>query len=223
MKGLVRAILDTFRRSGNSNPPPSLQQAVFTTIYHDNGWQNAESRSGPGSTVARTTSLRTALLALFEELGVRSLLDAPCGDFNWMKEMPLEGVEYIGVDVVVELIARNRRHYGRGGRRFLVADLTADSLPTTDLILCRDGLVHLPDADALRALDCFRQSGARYLLATTFPGQPASSDIAIGQWRPMNLEKAPFNLPPPLRLLSDGCPAPGYTDKALGLWELSQF
>jgi SAM-dependent methyltransferase len=195
---------------------------VFTTIYHDNGWRNAESRSGPGSTVARTASLRATLLALLEELGVRSLLDAPCGDFNWMKEMPLEGVEYIGVDVVAGLIGRNRRLYGRRGRRFLVADIAADPLPTADLILCRDGLVHLPDGDALRALDRFRSSAARYLLATTFPGQPANSDIAAGQWRPMNLEKAPFDLPPPLRLVSDGCPTPGYTDKALGLWELTQ-
>jgi SAM-dependent methyltransferase len=197
------------------------RQAVFTAIYDDNGWQNAESRSGPGSTVVRTASLRPTLLALFEELGVRSLLDAPCGDFNWMKEMPLDGIEYIGVDVVAELIGRNHRLHGRPGRRFLVADLVADALPAADLILCRDGLVHLPDEDVLRALDRFRRSGARYLLATTFPGQPANSEIVAGHWRPMNLEKAPFHLPPPLRLVSDGCTAPGYTDKALGLWELT--
>jgi SAM-dependent methyltransferase len=223
MKGLVRAILDTFRRPWRSEPGPSPRQAVFTTIYHDNGWQNAESRSGRGSTVARTASLRPALLALLEEFGVRSLLDAPCGDFNWMKEIPLEGIEYVGVDVVAELIERNRRLFGRRGRQFLVADVVAHPLPAADLILCRDGLVHLPDGDALRALDHFRRSTARYLLATTFPGQPANSDIAAGHWRPMNLEKAPFNLPPPLRLVSDGCPIPGYTDKALGLWELTQI
>lgn len=223
MKGLVQGILDTLRRPRKCAPDPSSRQAVFTTIYHDNGWQNVESRSGPGSTVARTASLRLALVALLEELGVRALLDAPCGDFNWVKEIPLEGVEYIGVDVVAELIESNRRLFGRRGRRFLVADIAADPLPSADLILCRDGLVHLPDADALRALDHFRHSAARYLLATTFPGQPANSDIVAGHWRPMNLEKAPFNLPPPLRLVSDGCPIPEYTDKALGLWELTQM
>ena len=45
-----------------------------------------------------------------------SLLDAPCGDFNWMRHVPLGGVSYTGADVVPELIARNRRDYGRDGR-----------------------------------------------------------------------------------------------------------
>lgn len=233
MKGLVRTILDAFRRPRRSEPadaassepesarPPS-RQAVFTNIYRDNIWQNAESRSGPGSTVARTAPLRPVLLALFEELGVRSLLDAPCGDFNWMKEMPLGEIQYTGVDVVVDVIERNQRLHGQPGRRFLVADIAADPLPTADLILCRDGLVHLSDGDVLRVLDRFRRSGARYLLATTFPAQPANVDIAAGHWRPMNLEIAPFHLPAPLRRVSDGCTAAGYTDKALGLWELNQ-
>src|SRR5262249_46825833 len=153
--------------AAHSAPARLSREAVFTAIYRDNTWQNAESRSGHGSTVARTTAVRQALLALVEELGVQSLLDAPCGDFNWMKEIPLSGVAYIGVDVVPEMIERNRRLYGKGGRRFVVADIAADPLARADLIFCRDGLVHLSNADALRALDRFHRSGARYLLATT--------------------------------------------------------
>jgi hypothetical protein len=39
------------------------------------------------------------------------LLDIPCGDFNWMKLLNL-GVDYIGADIVGELIAENRRRFG---------------------------------------------------------------------------------------------------------------
>ena len=78
------------------------------------------------------TTMRTytdALPALVKELGVRSLLDAPCGDFNWMRHVDLDGVEYTGGDVVPELVARNRELYGAAGRRFVTLDLTRDPLP----------------------------------------------------------------------------------------------
>jgi hypothetical protein len=52
---------------------------------------------------------------LVEELGVRTFLDIPCGDFYWMKEVKL-GVElYIGADIVSEAIDSNASEYGASG------------------------------------------------------------------------------------------------------------
>ena len=191
-------------------------RTVFTDIYLHNGWEDAESVSGRGSTLARTAVVRRELPRLLAELGARSLLDAPCGDFNWMRHVALPGVAYVGADVVAELVERNRRAYGGGGRRFVALDLTRDPLPRADLILCRDCLIHLSLPDALRALDNFRRSGARHLLATTHTSVGENADVETGGWRPLDLQLPPFDLPAPARLLVEDA-AQG---KCLGLWRL---
>jgi hypothetical protein len=56
---------------------------------------------------------------LIEDIRVRSLLDAPCGDFNWMRHVKLRLREYIGVDVLSQLVARNQQNFGGPHRRFL--------------------------------------------------------------------------------------------------------
>jgi hypothetical protein len=206
-----------------SSTTMSDSAAIFTDIYQTNAWQNAESRSGPGSTVARCQPVIRALRELVEFFAVKTLLDAPCGDFNWMKEVPLEDVRYIGIDVVPEFIEGNRVLHGSSRREFHCRDFTCGPLPRADMIFCRDGLVHLSFADVLKALSTFQHSRARYLVATTFPAQSVNEDIATGGWRPLNLQRAPFHLPPPVRLVSDGCPIPEYADKALGVWRLGHL
>src|SRR5262249_48184994 len=199
---------------------PSPMQAEFTRIHRNNEWLSAESRSGPGSTVVRTAVVRQVLRKLVMEFGIRTLLDAPCGDFNWMKEAHLPLDKYIGVDVVEEIIAHNHWLYGNARREFLVRDLTADPLPRVDMVFCRDCLVHFSFADIRAALRNFRRSGSRYLLTTTFTAWMDNADIRTGGWRPLNLEKAPLDFPPPIKLVTDGCTHPDYTDKSLGLWRL---
>src|SRR5262245_554170 len=161
-------LLRRLARAAGVEPGRRALRRAFEEIYRTGAWPGSESVSGAGSGVARTTLVRAELPALLRELGVRSVLDAGCGDFNWLREPDLSGCRYIGVDVVAELIALNRARHGGAGRDFLVADITRDRLPGVDLILCRDCLVHLSLADALRALSGFRRSGSRYLLATTF-------------------------------------------------------
>ena len=65
------------------------QRATFTRIFDTNAWLNAESVSGPGSTKARGADFRAALVALLDDRGVTSIVDAPCGDFNWMQDVLL--------------------------------------------------------------------------------------------------------------------------------------
>src|SRR5262245_38280912 len=195
-------------------------EAVFRRFYVENLWQ-AESVSGPGSTPWPTAVIRQRLPALFRELEVTTLLDAPCGDFNWLSTCELPP-SYIGCDVVRELIDDVRRRHGRPGRRFEHLDLTRDPLPAADLILCRDCLGHLPFAAIAEALANFRASGARYLLATTFPRWANNSDIvSSGDWRPLNLECPQFGLGRPLRVIAEvNVEDPRFPDKSLGLWAL---
>ncbi|HEY0730091.1 MAG TPA: hypothetical protein VGD38_18535, partial [Pyrinomonadaceae bacterium] len=122
--------------------PRRHMQSTFAPFYAENRWGDAESVSGPGSNLERTAKLRSELPLLLEEIGARTLLDAPCGDFNWMKNTALKLEQYIGADVVPELIARNQSLYGDEHTRFVFLDLTRDKLPRADVILCRDCLIH---------------------------------------------------------------------------------
>lgn len=202
--------------------PPTRIQTRFTDIYRGNLWLDSESLSGPGSRLSQTERIRRALPELVKELGVRRLLDAPCGDFNWMRHVEFEELEYTGGDVVSELVARNRVLYGGAGRRFVTLDLTRDPLPPADLVLCRDCLPHLSFDDARVALSNVKRGAAEFLLTTTYTERADNYDTETGGWRPINLQAAPYNLPPPLRLINEGCTEGGdaLADKCLGLWRL---
>ncbi len=202
----------------------SETEEIFTQIYRTNAWRDAESRSGPGSTVFRTRLLRSRLTELVHKLGIRSLLDAPCGDFNWMRLTELSSVEYIGADIVPDLINLNNSLHARPGRSFIQLDMIRGPLPKVDLILCRDGIVHFSFADIAVALRTIRQSASNYLLITTFTAHGGNDDAPTGGWRPLNLDIAPFSFPVPLLTLADGPRPDGtYPDKILALYRIADL
>ena len=200
-------------------------EAVFSWYYDRPVWgRGAESISGGGSTTAATETIRSALPKLISDFGVRTMLDIPCGDGNWMSQVPLNLDLYIGADIVQQLVDFNLRRWGETERRkFAKLDLTRDGLPRVDLIFCRDCLVHLSDANVIRGLANIKASGSMYLITTTFPNHPENADIVDGEWRPINLERQPFNLPPPLRLVCEGLTESSCSDKSLGLWRIDEL
>ncbi len=141
-----------------------------------------------------------------------------------MQHVDMGECSYIGIDIPSKLIARNIEQYGSPLRQFLCLDLLTDEIPASDLIISRDFLVHMSNNDVFIAITNFKKSGAKYLLATTFPTR-GNVDIASGGWRPINLQRMPFNFPEPLLLINEGCTEQGgiYTDKSLGLWLLDDI
>ena len=197
----------------------------FARIHETNLWNDPESRSGSGSAIASTAHLRAELPGLLHALGVTRLLDAPCGDFHWMAHIDLAeaGVNsYVGGDVVEAIINADRARYASAGRDFQRVDLTTGPLPlvagaAADAVLCRDCLVHLSFANIALVFNVLKTSGARYLLTTTFLEQPENVDVHDGDWRALNLQRSPFNLPVPLAVIVEQCDEEGgaYADKAL--------
>ena len=206
---------------------PRVRSEAFAEIHRGGGWEPDQPRvSGAGSDLAQTAVIRAALPQLLEDLGVRSILDAPCGDFYWMRECRLDVDRYIGMDIVPALVEENLREYAAPGREFIVGDVVADLLPQVDLIFCRDCLVHLRAHDALTAIKNFQRSGSTFLLTTTFPARKVNGNVdQTGEWRPLNLMLPPYTLPPPLRVLNEGCTEENgrYADKSLGLWALADL
>ena len=187
------------------------RRKIFEDFYRRNAWNDPSSRSGSGSNLDATADIRRALPELWRQLGVRSLLDAPCGDFFWMRSIVGNLDEYVGVDIARPLIEQNQA-FASDRIRFAVADLATDPLPACDMILCRDCFIHLPTRLIRTALANFSRSGARWILLTTTPGA-AYEDIPIGSCRPVDLTAPPFSLPQPEWSIEDGG-----SGRLLGLW-----
>ncbi len=210
------------QRSDETNERPT--HLDFEEIYEDNLFLGTESRSGKGSSLLQTRIIREEIPKLLDELGVKHLLDVPCGDWNWMRHVNLSDIQYTGGDIVRAILDKNNESFGNENCKFVYLDIISGPLPKADLILSRDCLVHLNFSDGLAALDQFRKSGAKWLLTTTFTERSGNTELCEGDiWRPLNLESPPYNLPRPERYLNEGCTEDDglYGDKCLGLWKLN--
>ncbi len=195
---------------------------VFAEIYKLNVWGNFESRSGVGSTMQATAAIRSALPRLFADFAIASMLDIPCGDFNWMRLVDLPA-RYIGADIVPDLVENNRRTYGDGKIAFEVIDLVHDALPKVDLIFCRDCLIHLSFADIRSALDNIKKSGSQYVLTSLYTSLERNTDITTGEFRTVNPCLPPISLPEPVMILTETNSDPMRPDKSLGLWRIDDI
>ena len=194
-----------------------INWTIFNEVYRNRTWATGESVSGPGSTLDMTVTLRAQLATIFGKLGIRSIVDAPCGDMTWMRKMDYQFDKYIGVDVVPDLISVLNGEKFPENYHFQVGNITTDILPVADAILCRDCLVHLPFVAAVEVRRLWKLADFRFVFTTTFPGRPQNVDCAVGHWRPLNMELSPFGWPEPLLVLSEGHPAP-FEDKSIGVW-----
>lgn len=171
----------------------------FTKIYTSNHWNSLESRSGEGSTFENTQNIRAGLSLIFEQYEIGSMLDAPCGDFNWMQSVTQDAsIKYIGGDIVRPLIEKNQAKYDDKDTSFVHLDLTKSSLPNVDLLFCRDCLFHLSYQDIARVLENFLSSSIPYLMTTSSaaPNGPRinNSNIVTGDMRLIDLFSEPFSL-----------------------------
>lgn len=197
-----------------------MSKEIFTKIYEENLWSSSESKSGPGSEMKNTEVIRRELPVLFKKFEIKSMLDIPCGDFNWMSTINLDNIKYIGADIVDSLINNNTRRYRK--MEFKVLDIINDDLPKVDLVFVRDCLGHLSNENVLKALDNIAKSGSKYLLATSFTKWDKNPDIIDGGWKCINLMIPPFSLTP-IYLINEDCQEgyPHYNDKCMVLFKLN--
>ena len=122
----------------------SVPEERFTKIYQENHWNDSGSRSGEGSTLENTQNVRNELPIVLRKYKIKSVLDAPCGDFNWMKSITQGiSIKYIGGDIVKPMIEKNQAHHSSNSISFEHLDLTKNLLPEVDLMFCRDCFFHL--------------------------------------------------------------------------------
>jgi len=197
---------------------------IFDWIYRTNKWGDPESVSGSGSSLAQTSRVRAELPALLKRHGVRTLLDAPCGDFHWMAKTPLDLDYYVGADIVGALVEHVSHTYAKDGRQFMCLDLINDPLPAADLLLSRECLVHLDYQRISNAIANIKRSGIPLLLTTSHSKHTENANKLTGQHRFLNFQQAPFNWPEPIDRIIEDAPSPARDPgKILGLWRVADI
>ena len=200
-------------------------QERFEMIYNENFWESNESRSGIGSEIKNTKEVLRAIKLIIKQYKIRSIIDIPCGDFNWMSSLDMENIDYKGFDIVRSVIKENNKKYKKPNVNFYYSDIINSELPKADLMFVRDCLVHFSFEDIKKSIFRIKQSKSNYLLSTSFVNLKKNTDIYTGDWRPINLEKEPFNFPKPTITINEECDEMDgiYSDKCICLWEIKEL
>jgi ubiquinone/menaquinone biosynthesis C-methylase UbiE len=177
---------------------------IFQGVYDGFVWNNednqGESLSGAGSTIKNTKQIRTALVSLIHELNIERMLDASCGDWNWMKlilnELPRE---YIGLDVTASVIKDNKEKYEnlRNGLTFINIE-SLEYLKNCkecefDIIFIRYTLEHLPTEYNIALLkEVKRCCKYGFITSAKIDVERTNKNCIFGDYRPINLLKTPY-------------------------------
>lgn len=190
-----------------SEVPSVGMQPSFSQIYAENVW-DVNLRSGPGSDPKLNRRYGRLIEQFIRSHNVRSVVDLGCGDWSFSRTIDWTGVDYVGIDVVPELIAHLNNTYARPGVRFIQRDILGqDDLPSADLAISKDVLQHWPIASIqafIGRLELFRHAlitnDCKVLVRNWrrlwIPEErvPANIDIEPGEYRPVRLTEAPFHL-----------------------------
>lgn len=164
---------------------------VFGRIYQSDHWSGG---SGEGSTVDAISPYLPLLARALKD--ARTVVDIGCGDWQFSQHVDWSGIDYLGIDVVPELIATNQERFGGSSVRFEVIDARRRRrLPRADLYIVKDVLQHWPNRDVVKF---FRRARARALLVTNdvwsvHPQPGLNIDIPLGHWRTLDVERPPFS------------------------------
>ena len=201
---------------------------IFENIIKGYGWgHNPDAGSsvstvcGAGSTLAYTKNLREKLKPLLVKYNIKSMFDAPCGDYYWMSTVNVqEVVSYIGGDIVEFLIEENKQKYP--SVEFIPFDLTKDKIPDVDLLHCRDCLLHLSLSNIDNVFINISKSNLKYVLISNYSSDYDNyRDIQNGRARYSNYMLPPYNFSEPLDSILDVMPP--WPNRSMVLWPKSVF
>ena len=178
---------------------------VFTKIYANNEWGGEAGTfcSGSGSQPMVAQEYCEMVKEFVIQHKVATVLDLGCGDFNVGKNIQVQGVKYVGVDIVEPLIARNIYEYGSKNIEFSCLDIIKDELPAADLVLLRQVLQHLSNEQILKILKKL-ENYPFVLVSEHYPAEggnvipnmdkPHGSDTRVVDNSGVYLDKPPFNV-----------------------------
>ena len=164
---------------------------VFNHIAKHNLWRNNESRSGGGSTVTATKTVRNCLNQWIEKYQIKSIVDCASGDMNWQPLLNnFEQLDFKAFDISEHIKAVSKYP-------IKILDITKEIPPAADLFILRDVLQHLPlnlGRNALRNVieAAIKKSSTGYVAVTSFDDVEVNIDIDTGSFYKNNIHLEPF-------------------------------
>ncbi|HBY67303.1 MAG TPA: SAM-dependent methyltransferase [Flavobacteriaceae bacterium] len=130
---------------------PWPTKEAMMQVYENNLWggDKTEFYSGLGSHDAEVvTKYINVVSAFLKELKTPPVVcDLGCGDFNVGNELVQFAKEYKAIDIVPDLIARNKKTFRIDNVAFYTLDIAIDALPTGDCAIVRQLLQHLSNTE----------------------------------------------------------------------------
>jgi len=165
---------------------------VFEDIYARNLWGFG---SGHGSLPAVTKGYRKYLQEFMKLNNIKSVVDYGCGDWQFSRYIDWSGITYTGVETVADLVATNNRLFGASNIKFITSPKDPSKLPKADLLIVKDVLQHLSREDIMKFIT-HALPKYKFALITNnvVPDSILNMDITTGEFRPLDLRKAPFGL-----------------------------
>lgn len=130
-----------------------------------------------------------------------TVCDLGCGDFNIGKQLTKYAKYYIGIDIVENLIDRNKTLFKEDNLEFHCLNIVEDDLPQADCIIIRQVLQHLSNAEIQKMVE--KLSNYKFVILTEHlplgefvPNKDIISGqgIRLKQNSGVNLLEAPFNI-----------------------------
>ena len=173
-------------------------------VFENKYWYGSkEGWSGKGSSMEATTRLRAALPDVLQRYNVSTFFDGACGDWVWMRSVDLSGIEYIGADISLRTIRHHQMRYAHPNRRFIHADITSDTLPDADLMLCRDCLFHLKHKFRWFFFENFVRSNIPFLMMTMHHLETNRQLTSNGNFAAFSPLAEPFLFPEPREMIHE--------------------
>jgi len=185
------------------NPWPT--KAVMQQIYDQKLWggKDFDFYSGGGSHRLEIVQpyLEAVITFLNSHNNTLTVCDLGCGDFNIGKHLFKHTKKYIAVDIVENLIERNKIEFGADNLEFLCLDIAKAKLPKADCIILRQVLQHLSNSEIEDIVK--KLSDYKYVILTehlpTGNFEPnkiiiSGQGIRLKKHSGVDLLAAPFNL-----------------------------
>lgn len=165
---------------------------AFTFIYQNNLWEYG---SGIGSLAETTLEYRYFLENFIAQNAVGTIVDFGCGDWSFSRYIYWRDAEYTGYDTVNTVIQKNNELFASDRIKFFLAPAHFSDIKSAELLIVKDVLQHWP-LDVIKEFLTAVRGKFKYALITNsqYPSEDINKDIRIGQFRPVNLLIAPFNL-----------------------------
>lgn len=157
-------------RNGNIRNGNAMAETrkIFQDVYKSALWGNDQSGfcSGLGSVDPDIVQpYCRAVLFFLKAVGKKlNVVDFGCGDFRVGSRLRPYFEKYTACDIVPELIEHHKTQYKDLNVDFRCIDATVEELPEADIIIIRQVLQHLSNADILKLLPKFKKF--KYIIFT---------------------------------------------------------